>query len=240
MTERLEVMEQVVSCEACPLHAKFSGPVFMSGPAPARIAVVGEAPGRQEDEQGAPFVGPAGQVMRRMLGEAGIDPDTVAFVNTVSCFPDGTPEWENVHACADNKAAQLGLVNPEYVLAVGKVALKGFRRELDLKHGRGRPWRQDGRIVFATYHPAAALRNGNYEEAMARDLETFKQMLDSGDWQKFVPLECAGCTSVECVWIEETHLGWCETHLPDTERPLWEASLARAAAEYEAAKARLP
>lgn len=230
--KRLEVMQQVVECTDCHLHEQCTAPVFMSGQTPTLIAVVGEAPGGQEDDQGAPFVGPAGEMMRQVLEGAGIDPQTVVFINTVSCFPHGTPTWDHVNACADNKRAQLDLAAPHFVLAVGKVALKAEKRYVDIKHGRGRPWRDDtGRIWFATYHPAAALRNSNYEQAMEDDVATFKAMVDACQvnpdaWMLVSPDSCSGCTSTEIVWYEDCGFPWCETHIPEhatAARAAWEA-----------------
>lgn len=237
---RLEVMEQVVTCESCPLHADVQGPVFMSGPTPARIAIVGEAPGEQEDKQGEPFIGPAGRKLRELLEGAGIDPTTVAFVNTVSCWPRGTPTWDHIHACSKNKIDQLALVDPEFVVPVGKVALKAFVPHLDIKHGRARPWKQDNRIHFATYHPAAALRNGNYEEAMERDLARLVELIAAPDWQKFIPDTCSGCANHDVVWFEDSGLGWCEVHLPAHIAPLYRERMALVAADLASARASQP
>lgn len=223
---RLEVMTQVLECESCELVQGCTAPVFASAPDNPRIVVVGEAPGEQEDKQGAPFIGPAGRTLRWLLGEAGIDETTVGFVNTVSCWPRGTPTWDHVHACAKNKIDQIQLLNPAYVLPVGKVALKGFKPHLDIKHGRGRPWIEDGRVHFATYHPAAAMRNGNYEEAMLDDLRTFAELLVASDWSAFTPDTCSGCVNREVVWFEDCGLGWCDVHVPDHERDRYRARAA--------------
>lgn len=248
--ERLDVMEQVITCEACDLVTGCTGPVFMTGPTPARIVVLGEAPGKQEDEQGAPFVGPAGQLMRRTLTDAGFDVDAdIVFVNTVSCLPNRsptapTPEWEHVIACTPNKNDQIELADPRLVLTVGKVALKSCRRELDMKV-RGRPFLHNGRVTFATYHPSAALRNGNYEEAMLADVAAFRELYDAyvvrgEEWTKFIPDQCAGCSSIDVIWFEAAGLGWCEIHLPDQERPLWEERSALIAADLDRARGGTP
>jgi uracil-DNA glycosylase family 4 len=220
---RLEVMEQVVSCETCELHENVVAPVFGTIPEGCRIAVVGEAPGEQEDDQGRPFIGPAGQLLRRLLTDAGIDPDTVAFINTVSCWPHGTPTWDHINACAPNKTAQLALTQPRLVIPVGQVAIKGFKPYLSAKHGRGRPWVQDGMVFCATYHPAAALRNGNYEKAIEADLQTIVEVLEADDgepwdewpsWLSFlIPDTCAGCP-LDLYLLDYDGLGWCEVHMP--------------------------
>lgn len=225
---RLEIMEQVVTCEACELHQQCTAPVMGTIPDTVKVAILGEAPGQQEDAEGAPFIGPAGQLLRAMLTEAGFDLDTVAFINTVSCYPHGTPTWDHIRACADNKAAQLALAKPRLVIPVGKVAIKGVKPYLDVKHGRGRPFVHDGMVFCATYHPAAALRNGNYERAMEQDLQTAAAMLAADDgepWDEwpswvgdFLLDNCAACP-VEMFLIDSDGLGWCEVHMPEHMAP---------------------
>lgn len=225
---RLEIMEQVVSCENCELHREVVAPVFATIPDGATIAVVGEAPDELEDDQGRPFIGPAGQLLRRALAEAGIDPDQVAYINTISCWPHGTPGWDNLTACAPNKTAQLTLAAPRFVIPVGVAAVKGFRPWLDLKHGRARPWVQDGYAFAATYSPAVALRNGNYEAELEADLQTIAKMIAADDGQPwdewpswlspFIPDTCSGCTG-DPIFLDADGLGWCETHLPDHMQP---------------------
>jgi uracil-DNA glycosylase family 4 len=217
--ERLLVTEAVVSCTRCPLHEAGTGPVAFSGPNPTTVCVLGEAPGRQEDAAGQPFVGRSGQLLREMLAQCGFDVGQVAFVNTVSCWPGEelkTPDWTHMEACAVNKQAQLDLIDPTFVLAVGKVPTKGMDRRIEIKYGRGRPWRVDGRIFFATYHPAAAARNGLYEKAMREDVETFKALVDAGaeKWADFCDYKCFACNN-PMFWMEDSGLCWCEIHMPE-------------------------
>lgn len=234
---RLEVVENVITCTSCDLHAQCSGPVPMRGE-PAQVAVVGEAPGETEDLQGSPFIGPAGKLLQGMLDAFGFPP--MGVLNTVSCWPHGTPTWEQVVACAGNKWAQIDYFNPQFLLLVGGVALKGMRPDLGLKRGRGRPFHHQGRICYATYHPAAALRHQPYEDAMRADLELFRDIIDSGrdGWMKYIPTSCAACAN-NAEWYEEgVGLGWCPIHLPDRERGPYEARKHLLATEMEAARRR--
>lgn len=234
---RLDVVDQVISCTACELHAQCTAPVPMRGE-PSAWAAVGEAPGETEDAQGRPFVGPAGKLLQELLDEFHF-PDP-GILNTASCFPHGTPTWDHVHACEVNKWAQIDYFDPKYLLLLGRVALKGMRPELDLKRGRARPFRIRDRICFATYHPAAALRNQTFEMGLRNDLEVFRELIDSGrdGWMKFIPNSCSAC-SIGADWYEEgSALGWCPVHLPSSERPAYEAHKSLVAAEYQAAKDR--
>lgn len=234
---RLEVVEQVITCERCELHAQCSGPVPMRGE-PARIAVVGEAPGETEDLQGSPFIGPAGKLLQELLDEFDFPP--VGILNSVSCFPHGTPTWEHLGACESNKWAQINYFNPEYLLLLGAVALKGMRPDLGVKRGRARPFKHQGRVCFATYHPAAALRHSQYEDAMRADLEIFRALIDSGrdGWMKYIPHTCSGCANGADWFESDVGLGWCQIHLPDSERGLYEARQRLLATELEAARRR--
>lgn len=240
---RLELVEQIVTCENCELAGQCTAPVMGTVPDGATIAIVGEAPGEQEDTHGQPFIGPAGDLLRRLLADAGIDPDGVAYINTVSCWPHGTPTWDHIRACAPNKNAQLDYLNPRFVIPVGQVAIKGFKPHLAAKHGRGRPWVQDGRIFCATYHPAAALRNGNYERAIEADLQTIAEFIERDDgepfeywpsWLSFVLSDYCSACPVEVYFFDDDGLGWCEVHMPEHMLPRLERHRARLKAEGRA------
>lgn len=235
--QRLDVIEQVVSCTNCELHARCTAPVAFRGPAHARIAIVGEAPGRQEDDQGQPFVGPSGALINELLAEVDIT-EEVAFVNTVSCYPHGTPTWDHINACAVNKATQLQYLEPIWVLLLGRVALKATRPDLDIKRGRGRPFLHQNRIHYATYHPAAALRRTTYADSLRDDLVLFKTIVDAGDeWWNHIPDSCAACPLVPAL-LEETGLGWCPVHMPGDARKRYETRVAQMDKECADARAR--
>jgi DNA polymerase len=212
---RFAVMEQVLTCTRCPLHEECESPVPFSGPSPAKVCVLGEAPGQQEDLEGAPFVGRSGQLLRDLMRKAGLDDNTVAFVNTASCFPSRTrtPQAEHVEACAVNKAAQLEVVDPQYVLVLGNVALSGEHPGQKIGRFHGRFWTRGGRIYFASYHPSAALRQRLYERTLAEELETFATCVAGRDWQELIPDKCVSCTGW-IAWVDEEGLGWCEDHAP--------------------------
>jgi uracil-DNA glycosylase len=234
---RFEVIEQVITCTRCELSAQCNGPVPLRGD-PSPIAIVGEAPGETEDQAGQPFVGPAGRLLDDILDECGIT-EPVGICNSVSCFPHGTPTWDHIQACRPNVDAQLDYLDPIWVLLLGRVALAGFRPDIPLRRGRGRPFLDHKRICFATYHPAAALRNGSYRDCMRGDLEVFRELLDAGadNWMRFIPDSCAACPN-PAEWYEDSGIGWCPVHLPARLRPVYDANQARNAAEIDAARRR--
>lgn len=235
--ERLDVIEQIVTCTNCDLVDQCTSPVPFRGQ-PSRIVVIGEAPGETEDRVGKPFVGPAGRLLGRVFGDVGLD-EPMGVVNTVSCFPHGTPTWDQVVACEGNKWAQIDHLDPTYILLLGNIALKGMRRELSITHGRRRPFLVHNRICYATYHPAAALRNSAYEAELLADMKQFRNILDAGvdRWIEWIPDTCAGC-GIEPIWYEDTGLGWCPLHLPASQQPAYNANQDRLAAEMDAARHR--
>lgn len=233
--KRIEVANQIVDCDRCELHEICTLPVPFRGE-PGSVAIVGEAPGEQEDAQGKPFVGPAGQLLGELLTKAGITVP-VAYVNTVSCYPHGTPTWDHVRSCETNKWTQLEHLNPTYILLLGKIALKGMRPDLDLRHGRARPFLVRDRVCFCTYHPAAALRNGKYEATMVAELQLFRELLTAPDWRTTIPDTCTACP-IEAEWWEPSGLGWCPVHLPHDQQAAYDGRQSLLAAERDAARRR--
>ena len=156
-------------CRRCTLWQHATQAVGGAGPPRARIMLVGEQPGDQEDRAGAPFVGPAGQLLERVLDEAGIARRAVYVTNAVKHFkwtPRGkrrlhkTPAQREIEACAYWLAQELAQVQPEVVVALGATALKAVlgTGEVTLKDTLGQPIRHGGRWVVAVYHPAYVLR----------------------------------------------------------------------------------
>lgn len=167
---------QVLSCTSCSLHTVARRPVPFSGPSPAHIAVIGEAPGEREDEANQPFVGPAGTLARQWLTDAGLQVDDIAFLNVVSCYPRRTPAEREITACRPNLVAQLKAIQPSFILVLGGVSVSTVWNNVRIGDVRGTWWRYplspqiaDTRQhtpnrgyhpwAFATWHPSAVLRN---------------------------------------------------------------------------------
>ncbi|HKY46898.1 MAG TPA: uracil-DNA glycosylase [Acidimicrobiia bacterium] len=152
-------------CTACRLAQTRTQVVFGVGDPDADLLLVGEAPGFNEDLQGEPFVGAAGQLLNRLLGEIGLGREDVYIANVLKCRPPNNrdPARDEVDSCKDYLRSQITIIDPGVVVTLGNFATKLLMRtETGITRLRGRtyPWWQ-GRTLVPTYHPAAALRSGD-------------------------------------------------------------------------------
>jgi len=150
-------------CQLCKLCASRSRVVFGSGSPNARLMVIGEGPGEEEDKQGKPFVGRAGQLLTKMLESVGFDRERDAYIaNVVKCRPERNrnPEPDEVAACQPFLLAQIDTVQPHVILAMGNFAVQTL---LGTKEGitrlRGKAYTFRSIVLVPTYHPAFLLRN---------------------------------------------------------------------------------
>lgn len=173
--------EAVAACRACSLCESRRQTVFGAGAQRAHWMVVGEAPGEQEDRQGEPFVGPAGQLLDRMLAALGLSRDTagddparqVYIANTLKCRPPGNrnPAADELAACEPFLLRQITLVQPRIILAMGRFAVQSLLRTNDAVGTlRGRVHRYQGVPLVVTYHPAYLLRNPSDKSRAWQDL----------------------------------------------------------------------
>lgn len=160
----LQLVEEIPGCTACPeLVAGRTQVVVGVAPVDAKLVLVGEAPGAQEDASGVPFVGRAGQVLDQLLADAGLDRQQVAILNVLKCRPPGNrkPTGGEVERCRPWLSAQLSALEPELVVTLGLSATAWFLgRNIQIGQVRGRVHQVDGRRVLPTYHPSGALRFG--------------------------------------------------------------------------------
>lgn len=153
-------------CQRCKLCGGRSTIVFGSGSPRAELVVIGEGPGADEDAQGKPFVGRAGQLLTKMLDAIRLPRDEVYITNTVKCRPPGNrnPEPDELAACAPVLAAQLAVLQPKVVLALGSVATQALlatREPIGKLRGRLHPY--GAAVLVPTFHPAFLLRNPGQE-----------------------------------------------------------------------------
>lgn len=191
---RLEVREKVLCCTNCDLHKVGNGPVPFSGPSPAPYAILGEAPGREEDEQGAPFLGASGKLLRSTLEDVGLDPAQAFIFNSASCYPRGTPRPSHLLACKENFTAQLRLSDAPYILALGSVALGSFVSGMSISIVRGQLFQVGTKRIMATFHPAYTFRSKDFKVAMIEDITTFAKVIEAGEhWPPLITVKCAAC-----------------------------------------------
>jgi uracil-DNA glycosylase family 4 len=157
-----ELAEKAEVCRACPLGSSRKQAVFSDGDPDARLMFVGEAPGEQEDEKGVPFVGRAGQLLTKMVQAIGFERHEVYICNTLKCRPPNNrdPKPEEKNACEQFLAAQLEILRPSIIIALGAHAAQYLcRSELTIGKLRSKWHTYHGVPLLATYHPAFLLRS---------------------------------------------------------------------------------
>jgi DNA polymerase len=175
-----QVREDLGDCQRCKLAKGRKHIVFGQGNPHAELVFIGEGPGADEDEQGLPFVGRAGQLLNRMLQLVGIRREDVYICNVVKCRPPGNrpPEKDEVDACSPFLFRQLEAIQPRLICCLGAPAV---RTVLGLKEGmlkvRGRFYDYGNAKAIATVHPAYVLRNASEEKLLREDLEKIRDFL---------------------------------------------------------------
>jgi len=169
------------SCVKCPLGSSRTNYVFGAGNAEAPLLIIGEAPGADEDQQGLPFVGAAGQLLTKMLAAIHLDRTRDVFItNVLKCRPpqNRTPELAETTLCAGILERQIEIIAPRMILLLGRIAAQAV---LNKNEGIGvlRTGMHDykGIPVVVTYHPAALLRNADYKRPAWEDLQKIEAIL---------------------------------------------------------------
>jgi uracil-DNA glycosylase len=191
--ERSRVRSQILDCQLCTLRQTTTSPVPFRGPAPSRIAFIGEAPGATETKQLRPFVGRSGQHLDSLLAMAGLGSTKDWYIcNSIACRPprNETPTPDQIRACNGNLRAQIQLSGAEWVVPLGNAALAalgvGLKEGISTIHGR--PFEVPagpgkGRLCLPTFHPSAVLRNAKLGPTVASDLSMLRQFVDGDlDW----------------------------------------------------------
>jgi uracil-DNA glycosylase family 4 len=176
-----EVARTVAECRRCPLYATARNPVPGTGDPDADLMVVGEAPGANEDEQGVPFVGQAGQLLTKILEAIALSRGDVFIANVLKHRPPGNrnPLPEEVVACSPYLVRQIELVRPKVILALGTFAAQTLLdTKLTIGKLRGQVHRYYGVPLVVTYHPAALLRNPSWKRPTWEDVQLARRILD--------------------------------------------------------------
>ncbi len=182
-----ELRVQVESCRRCPLCDGRTQTVFGVGNPHARVMFIGEAPGKNEDLQGEPFVGAAGHYLNELLGCAGLRREDVFIANVLKCRPPGNrdPRPEEIQTCTPFLREQTRTIDPEVLVTLGKFSTQFvLKTQVGITRLHGRVQRAGKFLVFPIFHPAAALYDGAKREAMENDFVTLGQLLHQLDEQK--------------------------------------------------------
>ena len=180
-----ELEESIKGCNKCKLYKTRRNIVFGTGNKNARLMFIGEGPGADEDRLGEPFVGRAGKLMDLAFETLGIDRNDVYIANVVKCRPPSNrnPEGDEEVACLDYLRNQVILVQPEFIVLLGSVALKNILgKEYGITASRGKWFEKKGIKYMPTWHPAALLRDETKKIDFIMDLKkVLEEMLqDNG------------------------------------------------------------
>lgn len=172
--------QYMLGCTKCPLHKSRKNVVVGRGPVRGvTYMIVGEAPGKDEDEEGKPFVGKSGQLLSRILTQVGFKEDEFFITNVVRCRPPANrrPTGSEVKACSTHLRFQIEMINPQILVVAGGTALSYFfpKDKITSVHGKLMKTRT-GKNIFPIFHPAYILRNPEMEKSLIEDLRKLKKL----------------------------------------------------------------
>ena len=172
--------KQVAACGLCPLHQGIRHKVPGQGDRHAPLMFIGEGPGQVEDEEGLAFVGPAGQLLTKMLAAISLPRDRVYICNIVKCRPPNNrvPEESEAAACKLHLRMQVALVQPKVIVLLGSTAAKNtLGAEIRITRDRGRWFERKGVWMMPTYHPSALLRDPAKKREAWEDMQSLRDKL---------------------------------------------------------------
>jgi DNA polymerase len=176
-----ELEKTVSGCTRCALHSTRTQTVFGVGNPRARLMFIGEAPGADEDAQGEPFVGRAGQLLNKIIAAMGMKREEVYIGNILKCRPpqNRDPLPSEVECCEEYLRAQIALIQPKYICALGRIAAHWLlKTEAPLGALRAGTHTYEGIPVIVTYHPAALLRNPAFKAPCWEDMKKLMALLN--------------------------------------------------------------
>ena len=179
--EQLEAAaERIRACRDCPLGYRRTNAVPGKGPANARVMLIAEGPGKNEDEQGEPFVGQAGNFLDDLLPLAELGRDEIFITNMLKCQTPGNrdPEPNELAACSKHLDAQMEIIQPDLIVTLGRFSLGRFLPgEKTISDARGKLRHRDGRFIFPVMHPAAGLRRREFRDRVVEDFLAMPEAL---------------------------------------------------------------
>jgi DNA polymerase len=176
-----QLNSMICNCTKCSLGYTRKSFVFGVGNPKAEVVMVGEAPGADEDEQGEPFVGRAGQLLNKILEAIHFKREEVYICNILKCRPPNNrdPQPDEIEQCEPHLWKQLELLNPKIILCLGRIAAQALlKTNASLSTLRGKVHNYRGIKLMVTYHPAALLRNPNWKRPAWEDVQKFRKLYD--------------------------------------------------------------
>ncbi len=173
--------EEIKNCQKCALAKTRQNFVFGAGNPDASLMLIGEAPGAEEDRQGIPFVGRAGQLLTKMLKAIDFDREEVYIGNILKCRPPGNrdPHPDEILACKPHLKEQIRIIKPDFILALGRIAGQALlNTPTALGKLRQQVFSLENAKALVTYHPAALLRFPQYKDKTWEDLQLLKKLYD--------------------------------------------------------------
>ena len=177
-----KVYELIKDCQKCPLGETRNKFVFGSGNPNADVMLIGEAPGAEEDKQGYPFVGRAGNLLTKILEAINFSREEVYIANILKCRPpkNRDPKSDEIETCRPHLNKQMDLIKPKVILCLGKVAANSLlSKNESLASFRGNVYEYNNTKVMVTYHPAALLRNPQWKRRCWEDVQEFRKLYDN-------------------------------------------------------------
>lgn len=182
-----DLEKSILECKKCRLCTNRTNIVFGQGNKKARLMFIGEGPGADEDKQGIPFVGKAGQLMNNAFQALEINREDVYIANIVKCRPPSNrvPEDDEVQTCLNYLRNQVILIKPKIIVLLGSTALKNILgKEYGITAVRGNWMEKNGIKYMPTWHPVALLRDENKKIEFWQDLKEVKKYIDNNiDWE---------------------------------------------------------
>lgn len=166
-----QVAAEVRECQLCQLSVSRKNAVPGEGLATTEVMFIGEGPGFYENEQGRPFVGPAGNFLNELLQRAGLQREKVFITNVVKCRPPGNrdPLPEELEACSEYLERQIAAIDPMVIVTLGRYSMAKFMPNVRISDVHGQSRWVNGRLIVAMFHPAAALHQPSLKNAVLED-----------------------------------------------------------------------
>jgi DNA polymerase len=171
-----ELNKIIRSCKKCSLWKTRINAVPGEGPSTAKIMLLAQNPGRNENIQGKPFVGISGKFLDKLLNSINLKREEVFITGAVKCYTpkNRKPTKEEIEACKPYLLKQIELIKPKIIVLLGEVALESLLNEKEISKLHGRVIEKNGKIYFPTFHPAAAMRFPKIRKKMQEDFEKLK------------------------------------------------------------------